>query len=206
MNYDKICQLLVIGDTSVGKTSLITRYTNGTFKEEYLATVGLDFYSKEEIINNKTINIKIWDTAGQERFKALTQSYFRNAEGVMLAYDVTKSESYDNLKDWIASIKKNLEGKNIFLPLIIVGNKIDMEESREVEKESAEQFATENNYKYFETSAKTGEGVDEAVRDLINQVLNNNQIDEQKMEARKSVQLKEEDNNEGEVKKKKGCC
>ena len=206
MNYDKTCQLLVIGDTSVGKTSLITRYTNGTFKDEYLATVGLDYYSKEEIINNKTINIKIWDTAGQERFKALTQSYFRNAEGVMLAFDVTKSESYDNLKDWIVSIKKNLEGKNIFLPLIIVGNKIDMEESREVEKESAEQFATENNYKYFETSAKTGEGVDEAVRDLINQVLNNNQIDEQKMEARKSVQLKEEDNNEGEVKKKKGCC
>ena len=206
MNYDKTCQLLVIGDTSVGKTSLITRYTNGTFKDEYLATVGLDYYSKEEIINNKSINIKIWDTAGQERFKALTQSYFRNAEGVMLAFDVTKSESYDNLKDWIVSIKKNLEGKNIFLPLIIVGNKIDMEESREVEKESAEQFATENNYKYFETSAKTGEGVDEAVRDLINQVLNNNQIDEQKMEARKSVQLKEEDNNEGEVKKKKGCC
>ena len=206
MNYDKTCQLLVIGDTSVGKTSLITRYTNGTFKDEYLATVGLDYYSKEEIINNKTINIKIWDTAGQERFKALTQSYFRNAEGVMLAFDVTKSESYDNLKDWIVSIKKNLEGKNIFLPLIIVGNKIDMEESREVEKESAEQFATENNYKYFETSAKTGEGVDEAVRNLVNQVLNNNQIDEQKIEARKSMQLKEQDNNEGEVKKKKGCC
>ena len=206
MNYDKICQLLIIGDTSVGKTSLITRYTNGTFKEEYLATVGLDYYSKEEIINNKTINIKIWDTAGQERFKALTQSYFRNAEGVILAFDVTNTSSYDNLKDWIGSIKKNLEGKNIFLPLIIVGNKIDMEESREVEKENAEQFATENNYKYFETSAKTGEGVDEAVRDLVNQVLNNNQIDEQKIEARKSVQLKEEDNNEGEVKKKKGCC
>ena len=206
MNYDKTCQLLVIGDTSVGKTSLITRYTNGTFKDEYLATVGLDYYSKEEIINNKTINIKIWDTAGQERFKALTQSYFRNAEGVMLAYDVTKSESYDNLKDWIASIKKNLEGKNIFLPLIIVGNKIDMEESREVDKETAEKFATENNYKYFETSAKTGEGVDEAVRNLVNQVLNNNQIDEQKIEARKSMQLKEQDNNEGEVKKKKGCC
>ena len=206
MNYDKICQLLIIGDTSVGKTSLITRYTNGTFKEEYLATVGLDYYSKEEIINNKTINIKIWDTAGQERFKALTQSYFRNAEGVILAFDVTNTSSYDNLKDWIGSIKKNLEGKNIFLPLIIVGNKIDMEESREVEKENAEQFATENNYKYFETSAKTGEGVDEAVRNLVNQVLNNNQIDEQKIEARKSVQLKEEDNNEGEVKKKKGCC
>ena len=206
MNYDKTCQLLVIGDTSVGKTSLITRYTNGTFKDEYLATVGLDYYSKEEIINNKTINIKIWDTAGQERFKALTQSYFRNAEGVMLAFDVTKSESYDNLKDWIVSIKKNLEGKNIFLPLIIVGNKIDMEESREVDKETAEKFATENNYKYFETSAKTGEGVDEAVRNLVNQVLNNNQIDEQKIEARKSMQLKEQDNNEGEVKKKKGCC
>ena len=116
MNYDKTCQLLIIGDSSVGKTSLITRYTNGTFKEEYLATVGLDYYSKEEVINNKTINIKLWDTAGQERYKSLTQNYFKNAEGVLLTYDITNSESFDNLKEWISSIKKIWKVK-IFLYL-----------------------------------------------------------------------------------------
>ena len=203
MNYDRIVQLLVIGDSSVGKTSLITRYTNGTFKEEYLATVGLDYYSKNEEFNNQTIQVKLWDTAGQERFKALTQNYFRNAEGVLLAFDVTNEESFNNLKDWISSIKINMEAKNIFLPLIVVGNKIDMENDREITKEEAEKFASENKYKYFETSAKTGEGVDEAVKELINLVLNQNQVDEQKIEARKSVPLK--DNNQKEE-KKKGCC
>jgi len=206
MNYDKTIQLLVIGDSSVGKTSLITRYTNGTFKEEYLATVGLDYYSKVEAINNQTINIKLWDTAGQERYKALTQNYFRNAEGVLLTFDVTNTESFNNLKDWIGSIKTNMESKNIFLPLIIVGNKIDMEEAREINKEDAEKFVSDNNYKYFETSAKTGEGVDDAIRDLVNQVLNQgDQLDDHKIEARKSVQLKDANVESAET-KKKGCC
>ena len=205
MNY-KTCQLLIIGDSSVGKTSLITRYTNGTFKEEYLATVGLDYNSKDEVINNETIHIKLWDTAGQERFKSLTQNYFRNAEGVLLVYDVTKTESFNNLKEWISSIKKNMETKNIFLPLIVIGNKIDMEDSREIDKEEANKFATENNYKYFETSAKTGEGVDEAIRELVNLVLNQNgEIDEQKIEARKSVQING-DRKENSNPKKKSCC
>ena len=206
MSYDKTIQLLVIGDSSVGKTSLITRYTNGTFKEEYLATVGLDYYSKVEAINNQTINIKLWDTVGQERYKALTQNFFRSAEGVLLTFDVTNIDSFNNLKDWIGSIKTNMEGKNIFLPLIIVGNKIDMEDSREINKEDAVKFASDNNYKYFETSAKTGEGVDDAVRDLVNQVMNQgDQLDDQKIEARKSVQLKDANVESDEV-KKKGCC
>jgi small GTP-binding protein len=206
MSYDKTIQLLVIGDSSVGKTSLITRYTNGTFKEEYLATVGLDYYSKVEAINNQTINIKLWDTAGQERYKALTQNYFRNAEGVLLTFDVTNTDSFNNLKDWIGSIKTNMESKNIFLPLIIVGNKIDMEDAREINKEDAEKFVSDNNYKYFETSAKTGEGVDDAIRDLVNQVLEQgDQLDDHKIEARKSVQLKDAKVESAEV-KKKGCC
>ena len=206
MNYDKTCQLLILGDSSVGKTSLITRYTNGTFKEEYLATVGLDYHSKIEDIDNQNVQIKLWDTAGQERFKALTQNYFRNAEGVLLTYDVTNSDSFNNLKDWIGSIKTNMEGKNIFLPLIIVGNKIDMEDSREITKDDADKFASDNNYKYFETSAKTGEGVDDAIIDLVNQVLNQGeQLDDHKIEARKSVQLKDANIENNEV-KKKGCC
>ena len=202
----KTCQLLIIGDSSVGKTSLINRYTNGTFKEEYLATVGLDYSSKDEEFNNETVHIKLWDTAGQERFKSLTQNYLRNADGILLVYDVTKTESFENLKDWICSIKQNMETKNIFLPLIICGNKVDMEESREITKEDAEKFASKNNYKYFETSAKTGEGVDDAIRELVNQILNQDgEVDEQKMEARKSVQIKSA-SNENIIEKKKGCC
>jgi small GTP-binding protein len=203
MNYDKTCQILLIGDSSVGKTSLIQRYANGIFKEEYLATVGLDYYTKQEMINNINVLVKLWDTAGQERFKALTPNYFRNAEGVVLAYDVTNSESFENLKFWINSIKSNLGEKNIFIPIIIIGNKIDMEDMRDITKEDASKFAKENNYKYFETSAKTGEGVDEAIRDLVNQVLANSDKNEAAKGERKSVKI--EDNKENNQ-KKKGCC
>ena len=203
MNYDKTCQILVIGDSSVGKTSIISRYANGTFKEEYLATVGLDYYSKDEMFDNKTIQVKLWDTAGQERFQSLTQNYFRNAEGVLLTYDITNSDSFDNLKNWIDSIKKNMEGKNIFIPVIIIGNKIDMEDSREIEKEAAQKFSKENNYKYFETSAKTGEGVDKAIRELVSQILKNDgQIDEQKEARADSVQIQNNINNNSQS---KGC-
>ena len=203
MNYDKTCQILLIGDSSVGKTSLIQRYANGIFKEEYLATVGLDYYTKQEMINNLNVLVKLWDTAGQERFKALTPNYFRNAEGVVLAYDVTNSESFENLKFWINSIKSNLGEKNIFIPIIIIGNKIDMEDMRDITKEDASKFAKENNYKYFETSAKTGEGVDEAIRDLVNQVLANSDKNEAAKGERKSVKIEyKKENNQ----KKKGCC
>jgi small GTP-binding protein len=203
MNYDKTCQILLIGDSSVGKTSLIQRYANGIFKEEYLATVGLDYYTKQEMINDITVLVKLWDTAGQERFKALTPNYFRNAEGVVLAYDVTNSESFDNLKFWINSIKSNLGEKNIFIPIIIIGNKIDMEGMRDITKEDASKFAKENNYKYFETSAKTGQGVDEAIRDLVNQILENSDKNDSAKGERKSVKIEE---NKGNTEKKKGCC
>ena len=203
MNYDKTCQILLIGDSSVGKTSLIQRYANGIFKEEYLATVGLDYYTKQEMINDITVLVKLWDTAGQERFKALTPNYFRNAEGVVLAYDVTNSDSFDNLKFWINSIKSNLGEKNIFIPIIIIGNKIDMEGMRDITKEDASKFAKENNYKYFETSAKTGQGVDEAIRDLVNQILENSDKNDAAKGERKSVKIEE---NKGNTEKKKGCC
>jgi len=203
MNYDKTCQILLIGDSSVGKTSLIQRYANGIFKEEYLATVGLDYYTKQEMINDITVLVKLWDTAGQERFKALTPNYFRNAEGVVLAYDVTNSESFDNLKFWINSIKSNLGEKNIFIPIIIIGNKIDMEGMRDITKEDASKFAKENNYKYFETSAKTGQGVDEAIRDLVKQILENSDKNDSAKGERKSVKIEE---NKGNTEKKKGCC
>ena len=208
MNYDVACQLLIIGDSCVGKTSLLTRYTTGTFKEEYIATVGIDYYTKNETINDKIISIKLWDTVGQERYKALTQNFFKNAEGVMVVYDITKVESFDNLKFWINSIKQNMENKNIIIPVIIIGNKVDMEDLREISNENAENFAKENNYKYFETSAKTGEGIDNAVRELVNQVLNhnNNNLDEQKESRKNSIQLNDKKKEKKEKKKKKKCC
>ena len=203
MEYDKTCQILILGDSSVGKTSLISRYANGIFKEEYLATVGLDYYNKQDTINNLNVLVKLWDTAGQERFKSLTPNYFRNAEGVVIVFDVTNLETFENLKYWISSIKSNLGEKNFIIPIIIIGNKIDMDDMRDINKEEADKFAKENNYKYFEASAKTGEGVDEAFREIVNQILDNSDKLEEIKEERKSIKIQEEPNNN---QKKKNCC
>jgi small GTP-binding protein len=202
MQYDTTCSILLLGDSCVGKTSLISRYANGIFKDEYIATVGLDFVSKQEIINDKNINVKLWDTAGQERYKALTPSYLRGADGVVLVFDVTNSETFDNLKFWLDSLKNNLGENNSFLPVVINGNKIDIDD-RDISKDDANKFAQENNYKYFETSAKSGVGVDELFREIVNQILENKEKTDEVKEERKSIKINE---NKGNNQKKKGCC
>ena len=203
MDYDKICQILLLGDMAVGKTCLINRYTNGVFKEEYISTVGFDYYTKQEEINNKTVQVKIWDTVGQERFRALTPSFLRNAEGVIIVFDVTSQDSFDNVKGWINSIKSNI-GENV-IPIIIVGNKIDMENMREISKEDGKKIASENDFKYFETSAKTGIGVDEAIKEIVNQILDiQDKNDDEKVDERPSVKIHKDNNKDNQ--KKKGCC
>jgi len=200
MQYDKTCSILLLGDTSVGKTCLISRYANGVFREDYIQTVGIDYVSKQEIINDKNINIKLWDTAGQERFKALTPTYLRGAEGIVLVYDVTNLESFESLKFWIESLKSNL-GENS-LPTVINGNKIDLDD-RDVSSEDAKKFAQSNNFKYFETSAKSGIGVDELFREIVNQILEKKDKTEDVKDERKSLKLQ---NVKGNNQKKKGCC
>jgi len=204
MNYDKKVQLLIIGDSTVGKTSILSRYTNGEFNPHYLATVGLDFFKKDEIFNGKTIRIKIWDTAGQERYKSLTQGYFRNAEGIMIVYDVTNSVSFENLKYWIQSIKTHIDIDKGEVPAIIIGNKIDIFE-REVKKEDAEAFAKEQKFKYFETSAKNGNGINECIKFLVNTILRNTDNKEEEME-KKFIQINKENENSSKISKKMDKC
>ena len=170
MNYDDKCQLLIIGDSTVGKTSILSKYASKTFNENYLATVGLDFFTKDDTIDNKIIRIKIWDTAGQERYKALTKCFFQKAQGVILVFDVTTRKTFDDLKFWIESINSNVYD-NESIPIVIFGNKIDLQK-REVTKKEATDFAEKNNFEYYETSAKTGEGVDNAIKELAKKVMN----------------------------------
>jgi len=202
MNYDEKCQLLIIGDSTVGKTSILSRFSNGTFNANYLATVGLDNFTKDEIIDEKNVRIKIWDTAGQERYKALTKGFFRNAQGIMVVYDVTNQETFDNLKFWIQSIKTHLGNDLERIPVVIIGNKIDSEE-REVKTEVAESFSKEQEYSYFETSAKTGENIDETIRFLVKKVININSDNKGGgNEENNNIKINKE---EQKKKEKKGC-
>ena len=180
MSYDKKCQLLIIGDMTVGKTSLLSRYSKGVFNTSYLATVGLDNFTKDEIIDNKTVRIKIWDTAGQEKFQSLTKGFFRNAQGIMVVYDVTNVETYENLKYWTQSIKTHMGSDIDKISVIVIGNKIDSNE-REVNKQEAEIYCSELGYPYFETSAKTGENVNKTIKYLVKEVLRKNDLTSSKI-------------------------
>ena len=201
--YSPIYKIILLGDSGVGKTCLLSMYTNGKCGPT-IPTIALEFCTKEiELDDNYKVKVQLWDTAGQERFKSLTPNYFKNAEGVILTYDITNTESFENLKYWINSIKTHLGDKNIFIPIIIVGNKLDMEDKRKITKENADKLSKEYNYKYFETSAKTGEGVDDAFRDLVNQILEKSDKFEEERNERNSVKINE---NQEDNPKKKGCC
>ena len=193
MNFDDKCQLLIIGNSSVGKTSILTRYSSKTFNENYLATVGLDFFSKDETIDNKIIRIKIWDTAGQERYKSFTKCFFQKAQGIMVVYDVTSQKSFKDLQFWIDSLKTNIYEDTSLVPIIIIGNKIDLPK-REVTKEDAANYAREHHFHYYETSAKTGEGIELAIRELVKKVMNNG-----KKNGNNNIQF-------NQIKKKSGKC
>ena len=203
MNYDQKCQFIIIGDATVGKTSILNRFSDGTFNSNYLATVGLENITKDEIIDDKTIRIKIWDTAGQERYQSLAKSFYRNAEGVILVYDVTNLKTYENLKFWLQSIKNNMVADMGEIPIIIIGNKIDRDE-REVNREEAEKFLKDQGYPYFETSAKTGENIDMTIKYLVKKVIN---IKEgKKDDETENIKLeKNEENKNNEEAKKCGC-
>ena len=195
MNYDDKCQLLIIGDSTVGKTSILNKYSSRSFNPNYIATVGLDFFTKDEIIDNKTIRIKIWDTAGQERYKALTKCFFQKAQGVMIVFDVSSLKSFNNLKFWIDSLNSQLSEDMNLIPVTVIGNKIDLPK-REVNKDIAEDFAQKNGFQYYETSAKTGEGIDSAIKELARRVMNNGG----KKNGKDNMRLSQVENNSSK------CC
>ena len=173
--YDEKCRLLIIGDSFVGKTSFLSYYSNGSFNLHYLATAGLELITKDEIIDNKTIRIDLWDTAGNEKFHSLTTGFFKNAEGIMVMFDVTTLTSFENVRNWTESIKTHLSLEANNIPVIIIGNKIDLKE-REIKTEDANKYCRELGFKYFETSAKTGENVDLTVKYLVKEVIKKKQF------------------------------
>lgn len=183
MTYDEKIQLIMIGESSVGKTSLINRYTKNIFNTNHLETTGIEFNSREEKINNKIIRVKIWDTAGQEIFHSLTKNFYRKADGIIIVYDVTNKDSFDKIHDWVKSVHDNIDSYRE-IHMLIVGNKIDLEESRQVSKEEGEKISKYFDIPYFEASAKNANGVRNFMMKIIKDVVNN------KVNDRSSFNLK----------------
>lgn len=157
---DALFKLLIIGDSGVGKSCFLLQFIDGNFKEDHNVTIGVEYGSKTLKINSKYIKLQIWDTAGQESFRAITRSFYRNAHGVILMYDLTRQESFENLKDWLREIKQNSDPETV---IYVVGNRLDLaEDEREVASQFAETWVKENNLDGFcEASAKTAENVSE---------------------------------------------
>ncbi|XP_050315890.1 ras-related protein Rab-35 [Anthonomus grandis grandis] len=156
-DYDHLFKLLIIGDSGVGKSSLLLRFSDNTFTGSYITTIGVDFKIKTVTIDGQRVKLQIWDTAGQERFRTITSTYYRGTHGVVIVYDVTNGETFANVKRWLHEIDQNCEVVN----RVLVGNKNDTPDRKVVLTEDAQRFADTMNIQLFETSAKDNINVEE---------------------------------------------
>ncbi|XP_051239849.1 RAB3D, member RAS oncogene family, a [Dicentrarchus labrax] len=163
-NFDFMFKLLIIGNSSVGKTSFLFRYADDSFTSAFVSTVGIDFKVKTIYRNDKRVKLQIWDTAGQERYRTITTAYYRGAMGFLLMYDITSQESFCAVQDWATQIKTYSWGN---AQVALVGNKLDLEEDRQVPTEDAQRLATELGFQFFEASAKDNINVKQVFDKLV---------------------------------------
>ena len=166
-NYEMMFKVVLVGDSFVGKTNIMSKYLKNEFHEDSKATVGVEFGSRQFNIEGHVIKAQIWDTAGQERYKAITSAYYKGAKGAFIVYDITRKESFDNVTKWAEQLKAAAD-KN--LTIIIVGNKVDLEDQRQVKTEEGQNKANELESAFIETSASSGTNLDKAFEMMINEV------------------------------------
>ena len=163
---DLYIKIILLGDSYVGKTSLLLKYTDDYFSETSTATIGVEFKEKIITFNNRNIRLQIWDTSGQERYRSIAQNFYRGSDGILLVFDVTNKESFENIKFW-------LNDPQVDAKKILIGNKIDLEEHRVISKEKMEKLGEKYNLNSFETSAKTGENVDTIFTEITKLIIEN---------------------------------
>ncbi|GAB1604583.1 ras-related protein Rab-35-like [Argonauta hians] len=194
--YDHLFKLLIIGDSSVGKSCLLLRFAENTFSPSYITTIGVDFKIRTVECNGEKVKLQIWDTAGQERFRTITSTYYRGTHGVIIVYDVTSGESFANVKRWLHEIDQNCD----LVSRILVGNKCDDEEKRVVLTEDAQRFANQMGILLFEASAKEDINVEQLFLGITKLVLVNKKEQQRKV-AEEGIFLTNKN-----VKQKKKCC
>jgi len=167
--YDYLFKLLLIGDSGVGKSCLLLRFADDTYTESYISTIGVDFKIRTIELDGKTIKLQIWDTAGQERFRTITSSYYRGAHGIIVVYDVTDQESFNNVKQWLQEIDRYAcETVN----KLLVGNKCDLTTKKVVDYTTAKEYADQLGIPFLETSAKNATNVEQAFMTMAAEIKN----------------------------------
>ena len=158
LNFDYMLKYIIIGDSGVGKSNILLKYIHDQFNEEFQSTIGVEFGAKNIKIKDKVYRIQIWDTAGQEMFRSITRAYFKSSVCACVVYDITSKTSFENIQSWIEDCKK-LSPKSIFM--VLIGNKIDLEDQRKVTYEEGRDCAIKYGMLFFETSAKNGNNISE---------------------------------------------
>jgi Ras-related protein Rab-11A len=206
-DYDYLFKLIIIGDSYVGKTNIMSQYIKKEFNENSKSTIGVEFGNKIIKIDDKIIKAQIWDTAGQERYKSITSAYYKGAKGAFIVYDITSKTTFNSVDKWIQDL--NLYGdKN--LTLLLIGNKSDLEEKRQIKKEDGEEKAKSFGLGFIETSACTGENIDKAFDILLKEVCNKYHVEisnnEELENVNKGKNIEIEIEEENNTVKKKSCC
>ena len=164
-DFECVYKVLLLGDSTVGKTCILLKYTDKVFQDIHMMTIGLDYRLKAmKLKNGKDVKLQIWDTAGQDRFRSITKNFYRGSHGIILIYDVTSLKTFENIKSWVTQIHEEISDKVV---IYLVGNKVDKEEERKVSTAEGKKLADELGLPFTETSAKTGDNIENLFSDMI---------------------------------------
>ena len=209
-SYDLLYKIVIIGDTNVGKSNILSRYLTNEFTSNTKSTVGVELGIKFLKIKNTSTKIQIWDTAGQERYQAITSSYFRGSDGCFIVYDITNETSFNNIEKWFDKIHEENDKE---IPVIIVGNKCDLENERKIPTEKAKEKAQNLKCAFYETSALKAINIEQIFEELVNTIYDktggNKSDDDIHIEIvneNKGVNINSENNEENGDNNRKGCC
>ena len=209
-SYELLYKVIIIGDTGVGKSNILSRYVKDEFSSNSKSTVGVELGIKFLKIKNTSTKIQIWDTAGQERYQAITSSYFRGSDGCFIVYDITNETSFNNIEKWFDKIHEENDKE---IPVIIVGNKCDLENERKIPTEKAKEKAQNLKCAFYETSALKAINIEQIFEELVNTIYDktggNKSDDDIHIEIvneNKGVNINSENNEENGDNNKKGCC
>ncbi|KAG2448205.1 hypothetical protein HYH02_006790 [Chlamydomonas schloesseri] len=208
-DYDYLFKVVLIGDSGVGKSNLLSRFTRNEFSLESKSTIGVEFATRSIQVDGKTIKAQIWDTAGQERYRAITSAYYRGAVGALLVYDITKSVTFENVERWLKELRDHADSNIV---IMLVGNKSDLKHLRDVQTEVAQAFCEREGLSFIETSALESTNVEKAFQQILTEIYHivskkvlDSEDNRPKIGEGRDVIVIDNAHDDG-AKKKGGCC